>query len=296
MKEKRLIWIFLVVSQFSFSQIRGVVKDSISGEPIPFVNIWVENETIGTTSESNGSFSLDIKEEKMLVFSALGYEEKKVSSKTELILMNPKVFELKEVVIEQPKFKKEIEIGNFNKPLGFHVSGDLEWSNAKFFKYDTTYEQTKFIKKIKITTRSKVNNAKFKIRIYSVNQEGYPYTDLLSEDIIVIVKKGKRNNVIDISNFKLVFPKEGLFIAYEVLKIESNKYEFKYTENESKKLVKKTFYAPDFECNLVEEQNTYHLKLGKWIKLQKWHNNKTGLHERYNNKVFEPAINLILTN
>jgi hypothetical protein len=29
-------------------------------------------------------------------------------------------------------------------------------------------------------------------------------------------------NVIDISDFKLVFPKEGLFIAYEVLKIESN--------------------------------------------------------------------------
>ena len=84
--------------------------------------------------------------------------------------------------------------------------------------------------------------------------------------------------------------------AYEVLKIESNKYEFVYTENNSKKLIKKIYYAPDFECNLVEEQNTYHFKLGKWIKLQKWHNNETGLQERYNNKVFEPAINLILTN
>lgn len=296
MNDKRLIWIFLIVSQFAFSQIRGVVKDSISGEPIPFVNIWVENETIGTTSEANGSFSLDIKEDKVLVFSALGFETKKLSSKSEVILLKPKVFELKEVVIEQPKFKKEIEIGNFNKPLGYHISGDLEWSNAKFFKYETTYEQTKFVKKIKITTRSKVNNAKFKIRIFSVNKEGSPEDDLLYEDIIVTVKKGKRKNIIDISNFKLVFPKEGLFIAYEVLKIESNKYEFKYTENESKKLVKKTFYAPDFECNLVEEQNTYHFKLGKWIKLQKWHNNETGLQERYNNKVFEPAINLILTN
>jgi len=76
MKEKRLIWIFLIVSQFSFSQIRGVVKDSISGEPIPYVNIWVENEAIGTTSEVNGSVSLDLKGEKVLVFSALGYESK----------------------------------------------------------------------------------------------------------------------------------------------------------------------------------------------------------------------------
>ena len=86
MKENRVIWIFLIVTQFAFSQIRGVVKDSISGEPIPYVNIWVENETIGTTSETNGSFSLDIKEEKLLVFSALGYEIKKASSKTDLRL------------------------------------------------------------------------------------------------------------------------------------------------------------------------------------------------------------------
>ncbi len=74
--------VFFLFLTFSLSaQIRGVVKDSITGEPIPFVNIWVENETVGTTSESNGSFSLDIKEEKMLVFSALGYEVKKASSK-----------------------------------------------------------------------------------------------------------------------------------------------------------------------------------------------------------------------
>ena len=296
MRDKKLIWIFLIVSQFVFSQIRGVVKDSISGEPIPFVNIWVDNETVGTTSEVDGSFSLDVKEEKQLVFSALGYETKKSSSKSEIILLKPKVFELKEVVIEQPKFKKEIEVGNFNKPLGYHISGDLEFSNAKFFKYETSYEQTKFVKKIKITTRSKVNNAKFKIRIFSVNKEGSPEDDLLYEDIIVTVKKGKRKNEIDISNFKLVFPEEGLFIAYEVLKIESNKYFFEYTSNESEKLIKKIYYAPDFESNLVDEQNTYHYRFGKWIKLQRWHNNETGLREKYNNKVFEPAINLILTN
>lgn len=296
MRDKKLIWIFLIVSQFAFSQIRGVVKDSISGEPIPFVNIWVDNETVGTTSEVDGSFSLHVKEEKQLVFSALGYETKKSSSKSEIILLKPKVFELKEVVIEQPKFKKEIEVGNFNKPLGYHISGDLEFSNAKFFKYETSYEQTKFVKKIKITTRSKVNNAKFKIRIFSVNKEGSPEDDLLYEDIIVTVKKGKRKNEIDISNFKLVFPEEGLFIAYEVLKIESNKYFFEYTSNESEKLIKKIYYAPDFESNLVDEQNTYHYRFGKWIKLQRWHNNETGLREKYNNKVFEPAINLILTN
>ena len=58
MKENRLILFFLVVSQFALSQIKGVFKDSLSGEPIPYVNIWVENETIGTISEIDGSFVL----------------------------------------------------------------------------------------------------------------------------------------------------------------------------------------------------------------------------------------------
>ena len=288
--------IFLFISFSISAQIRGVVKDSISGEPIPYVNIWVENETIGTTSETNGSFSLDIKEEKVLVFSALGYESKKSSSKNEIILLKPKVFELKEVVIEQPKFKKEIEIGNFSRPEGYHISGNLDWSNAKYFKYETRFEETKFVKKIKIKTRSKVNNAKFKIRIFSVNKEGYPENDLLSEDIIVTVKKGKRKNVIDVSNFKIDFPKEGLFIVYEVLKIETNKYIFQYTNEGSKKIFKEIYFAPDFESNIVDEENTYHFRNGKWIKLQRWHNNETGNLKKYNNKVFEPAINLILTN
>jgi len=81
-------FLFFLFLSFSLSaQIKGVVKDSISGEPIPYVNIWVENETIGTTSELDGSFSLDLKEEKILVFSALGFETKKISSKNEIILL-----------------------------------------------------------------------------------------------------------------------------------------------------------------------------------------------------------------
>ena len=76
MKDKRLIWLFLFVSQFAFTQIRGVVKDSISGEPIPFVNIWVENETIGTTSEADGTFFLQASKYKNIVISVLGYEIK----------------------------------------------------------------------------------------------------------------------------------------------------------------------------------------------------------------------------
>ena len=54
---QKFFFIFIFSCSLS-AQIRGVVKDSISGEPIPFVNIWVENETVGTTSEADGTFFL----------------------------------------------------------------------------------------------------------------------------------------------------------------------------------------------------------------------------------------------
>jgi hypothetical protein len=54
---KSILFFFITISLSA--QIRGLVKDSISGEPIPFVNIWVENETVGTTSEADGSFFLE---------------------------------------------------------------------------------------------------------------------------------------------------------------------------------------------------------------------------------------------
>ena len=70
----------LFAFQFSFSQWKGVVKDSTSGQPIPYVNIWVENENIGTTSELDGTFNINTTSDKVLVFSALGFAPKKIKA------------------------------------------------------------------------------------------------------------------------------------------------------------------------------------------------------------------------
>lgn len=141
---------FLVLFFISLSlsaQIRGVVKDSISGHPIPYVNIWAEDETIGTISEIDGSFSLEIKEEKVLVFSALGYEIKKGSSKKEIIFLSPKVFELNEVVIERPKFQKEIEIGEKLQKKAIRISDKVGNLKAHYFPFRESYTKSRFIKK-----------------------------------------------------------------------------------------------------------------------------------------------------
>lgn len=233
--------VFFLFLTFSLSaQIRGVVKDSITGEPIPYVNIWVENETVGTTSESNGSFSLDIKEEKMLVFSALGYEVKKASSKSEVILLKSKVFELKEVVIEQPKFNKEIEVGNY-ETSGFRIGlGNI--NSAVYFKpYDEMITHP-FLKKIKFLTKSDIEKAKIRIKILSINADNSPGESLIDEEIIVSVKKGKNKNTIDLSGYRFKIPLNGFFISFEKLLIEENKYytEHTYKDHQGNKITQKS--------------------------------------------------------
>jgi hypothetical protein len=291
---KSLLFFFLTISLSA--QIRGVVKDSISGEPIPFVNIWVENETIGTTSETNGSFSLDIKEEKVLVFSALGYEVKKASSKSEVILLKPKVFELKEVVIEQPKSKKEIEIGTKLQKTSVRISDQVGNLKGRYFAFKEEYKNSKFIRNIRIFTDSKVNNSKFKIRVLSVDINGFPDSDILNEDLIITVKKGKRENIINLQDYNLIFPENGIFVVFETLFLNENKITYKSYNQFTKQNQQVSRYEPGLVCNLVDEENTYIFTSKGWYKFPKQPNNQKGSFTKFNNKIFEPAITLTLTN
>lgn len=286
---------FLVLFFISFSlsaQIKGVVKDSLSGEPIPYVNIWVENEIVGTTSEIDGTFSLGIKEEKVLVFSALGYESKKGASTNEVIFLKPIAYELNEVVVEQPRFKEEIEIGK-TKNNGFHeVYNAGPIIRAKFFPFQEKHNNTKFLKEISILTSSEIDSTSFKIRIFSVGTDGFPDKDLVEDDIFVYVKKGNKKTNIDISKYRLEFSEKGLFVAFETLLIKKNEHEILVQNNKTNNTFTLTNYYPYFKHNFVDRENTFSFYGGGWKKEKKY-KYKDGSNDL---KIFEPAITLTLTN
>lgn len=274
MKEKRLIWFFLIVSQFVFSQIRGVVKDSISGEPIPFVNIWVENETIGTTSEADGTFFLEASKQKNIVISVLGYERKTLKgSEISEVFLKPTTYNLREVVILNKKQSKQIEIGDIKNAI-FQSFDNGPKIEAKFFPYQASYSKTKFIKEVTIFTDSRIDDATIKLHFYSVDENGFPGEELLTKDYIVTLKKGVIKHRFNISQFDLVFPEKGMFVAYEKLLIESNKTGTKY--------------QPYVLYNYVERDFFYTYAYGKWSKQSSENSEKISVNE--------PSINLILSN
>lgn len=288
---KHTLILFLI--SFSLSaQIKGVVKDSISGKPIAFVNIWVENENIGTTSEENGSFTLEIKEEKNIVFSVLGYETKTIkASNFENVLLVQKVYEMPEVVLEVPKRTKEIEVGNSNNRFYLAESQIVPWIFAKKIDLDSLDLSLKFLKKIIYFTNSEVQSGKFRIRIFNLDIKGKPLDDLLVEEIIVLVKKGKQKSIVDVSKFNIEIPKEGILVGFESLIIEENKYFQKARVYKTKKTIEINNYSPHILYHYSDKEISYASRINEWTKQ---------LFSMYANRdkkeVLAPAINVILTN
>ncbi len=289
MQEKRLWLLLLLFSFYVSAQTKGVVFDE-SGKPIPYVNIWVENENIGTTSEVDGSFTIEIKEEKILVFSVLGFQKRRVSSTiSENVILTQQLFQLNEVLIEKPKNSKTDIIGNSKKINFSYWSGKKPWIFAKKFDNKFIEDDLQFIKKAIIYTKSKIANASFKLRIFSVDESGFPKEDVLPSDIIVYVKKGKHTNEIDLQKYHLRIPDEGIFVAFEWLILESNKFEYKDNENGNNQFT----YEPAIIVNPVEREMTYKYINAKWIKSEKMPKFEIPFLA---DKIIEPAINLLLTN
>jgi hypothetical protein len=75
MKKQLLNLVFLLLSLFSFSQIKGNITDA-KNEPLPFVNVYIENTYKGTTTNDAGYYELNVNGKKSynLVFQYLGYK------------------------------------------------------------------------------------------------------------------------------------------------------------------------------------------------------------------------------
>jgi len=299
----KLFFIFVLIlsSQIIFAQLKGLVLDSVSNEAIPYVNIWVQNADIGTSSDINGKFILtDIEADKVLIFSAVGYKTKRIIYKPALhiVKLQQDTVELSEVIIKSKQKHKELKIGKFNKSkISFYYGcNGTPWMHARFFAYEPVYIETPYLKNITILTNSQIKNAKFIVRLYTQAENGKPDKYLYNKPIIGNAKKGNKRTKIDLSEFKISFPKKGIFISVEWLIIEENKYAYKYTMGRhSKKKHDGIAYQPSFGNIIIEtNKNAWIFNKGRWDKPKKF---KTiHFNNKYTNKFPVLACELTLTN
>jgi hypothetical protein len=86
----------LLISQFTFAQVTGTVRDN-NDLPLPYVNIYTEDGTQGTTTNEDGNFELRLSKtgEYKLVFQFLGYQTLK-----------------KEIVVDEFPFQLDVQLNS----------------------------------------------------------------------------------------------------------------------------------------------------------------------------------------
>ena len=307
---KFLVLTLLLVSNIGYSQLHSVVTDSETKESIPYVNIWVENENVGTTSDEDGSFELDVDSTRVIVFSAIGYETKHISSDSiqSTLELKQMITELGEVVVRPEKVEKkrdqQLVIGEFKKSKvnSYLVCHGKPWIWARYFEYKEEYEETNFLLKIKLLTQSDIKDSKFNVRLFARNAVGEPEGYIYDGNIVGVAKKGKKVTTVDLSGLNIEFPKEGFFIAVEWLIIEDNKHEYQFTMEGSKKKHYDISYEPSFgTVPAITNESSWCYSKGKWRKAWFKNNSKHKAYDHkslrhYRDKYQLLAMELFLTN
>lgn len=285
---KAILFFILFSISLSAQITKGVVKDSLTGQPIPYANIWVENENVATTSEEDGTFSIAVNKDKNLIFSALGYETRTLkATQVNQVFLNPKAFDLDEVVISNSIGTKQNIIGLTENTVAQAFDNGPR-IDVKYFPYSSEYKKTPYLKRVTVYTDSRIEDATVKLHFYKVDTNGYPGYELLQKELIVKVKNGTKINKIDLSDFGLVMPKSGLFVGFEKLMIEKNKKEKIVINPVTKEAQIQRTYYPLMLYNYVERDFLFTFSGGKWSKQTDVDSGKV--------KVYEPAIHLTLTN
>jgi hypothetical protein len=178
---KRIILLLLIINLFQVGHaqlVHGIVLDKSDYSKIGFASIYINGTSVGTNSDQNGYFELDISKygSLPLTISALGYYSVTLADfsreKHIEVYLTPKMFELNEVVVKGKKgnwntyiqiFKKQFLGSSANalrcdilneKDLRFFNINDTSLSayslnpliiNNKALGYNITYYLDKFI-------------------------------------------------------------------------------------------------------------------------------------------------------
>ncbi len=104
---KKLVLFLALLGTVAFAsaqdvQVSGVVTDHKTGDPLPGVNVVVENTTTGVITDPSGSYTITVPGDGVLTFSFIGFENERVevNGRTTIdVQLKPKFEELDEVVV-----------------------------------------------------------------------------------------------------------------------------------------------------------------------------------------------------
>jgi len=205
MKIRFLLLLLFCNVGFMFSQsIRGVVSCQANAQTVAFANIGIVGKNVGTVSDVNGNFSINIApefENDTLLFSCIGYSPVKVKisdlshANVNRVYMQESMTALKEVLVKPRKFRTEV--------LG--VKSPSNKFAAGFSDNNLGYEcgilmknkKTAFVKSVGFRIADcSYDSIFYRLNIYEINHENQ-FENILRRSIFLkLSKKDVKDKVV----------------------------------------------------------------------------------------------------
>ncbi len=279
---------------------QGKVLDAKSNAAIPYVNISFLNTLVGTSTDEDGSFLIEISKdllEKQVHISSLGYQDTILNAKTifdaKRISLVEATFELEEVVVLEDLGDAQVlnPVASYDITSGFD-SSSTPWVLALYFP--NIGASKKYLNKATIFFRDKNEftreRSKFRLRFYAVDPiTKMPTNDLIKKSLVLESIKGGEYTSIDLSSLNITMPRDGLYVGLEWLFIPYNWYKKDEKNSLTNKPTIEDRFAPTFGGVYSQNQN-YKVMIygmGQWQEFK--------VKSKNNSENFIPAISLKIT-
>ncbi len=231
--KKLILFLFILIEIPLFGQqaISGTVVDAETNEALPYVNIGVSDRNIGTVSDIDGRFSIEIPDsagQDLLRFSMLGYEavyfatlEKYLETypgENAIVSLRAESIQLANIEITDKGFKEKrlgsntessmIIAGFMTDQLGSEIGVRIKLGKKK----PAWIQEFRFH-----VAQNPYDSAFFRINIYSLGKDGMPDANLLDQNMIVVFTDRSGLVSVDLKD-QLVFAEDDFMVGLEYIR------------------------------------------------------------------------------
>lgn len=225
--------IFPLIS-FSQTNLKGIICNH-DKSPLPYTNVVLLKKNKGTASNEKGEFQLNnISLDDTVRITNIAYYPKLIRAsmliKNDTIYLEDQIKELAEVTVTN------FEIFRNEQDLGFleykhNASFELQPGNQIAVFIENKIKREGWIKVVSFRVKDKGTcKNSIRVRLLQTDPRGNePSYDILDQNIIINFNELKKINHIDLSQFKILMPKEGVFVVLEWVLPDINCDKYSYT-------------------------------------------------------------------
>lgn len=225
---KYLLPLFFVFTFTSYSlaqsiELKGFVKASQSGEPIPYATIQLADKQSGTYTNEDGSFKITVSPDQALIFSALSYKKvtltvSEIEAMNSVVTLEDDPAGLTEITIVAGNRKRKSKLETF----GYHRAEKKSRLVAKTpgFQLATRIENPrKRVGYVESIILNVVSSGKSRVRLLLYAADNFPAEQIKLLPVNLVIDIGLKQGLkkVDVSDYGIQFPEEGLIVGVEFI-------------------------------------------------------------------------------